>query len=133
LGSSWAASSKSISPAVRQLARAAPWRERQRVARVADHPLHGGLERRAEALGVQFADEELGDVLGQVAVRVGAAGHAEAIERVDAAALEAERLEEAAERLLAARQGPVVGRRATVRSAPWSNTSLQPCRTASPT
>jgi hypothetical protein len=70
----------------------------------ADHTRHRGLETRAETFGVQFADEELRNRLGQIAVRVGAAGHADAIEWVDVAALKAERLENAAERGFAGRQ-----------------------------
>jgi len=44
----------------------------------------GGLELGREALGVELAEEELGDLFGVVGLGVGAAGHLEALEGVDA-------------------------------------------------
>jgi hypothetical protein len=62
--------------------------------------LNGVLKLRGESFGVQLRDEELGDVFGVVGLSVGAAGHAQALKRVDAVEHVAERTEDAGDGLL---------------------------------
>jgi len=56
-----------------ELREVGPVLQAQRVARVADHTRHGGLEGGGEPLRVQLRDEELRDLLGSVLVAVRAA------------------------------------------------------------
>ena len=53
---------------------------------------------------MQFADEELRDLVRCVFMRIGAAGHAELVERITAVQAEAERTQDARERGFARRQ-----------------------------
>ncbi len=80
----------------------------QRVLRVAEHTIGYAAERRVELVHMQFADEELRDGFREVAMTVGAAGHAQRREWIGRRILIAERLQYTPERQFAARQGPAI-------------------------
>ena len=63
----------------------------ERVVRGGGDACDGGLEVGREAVDVELADEELGEFLGVLGLRVRAAGHLEALERVGAVEGVAER------------------------------------------
>ncbi|MNS85185.1 hypothetical protein D3C72_1190430 [compost metagenome] len=75
----------------------------QRVGGRFGHAGHGGAEGVAVALAlrVELAQEELGNLLGGVGMGVGAAGHADAVERVGTVQHVAERAQDAREGRLA--------------------------------
>ncbi|KGS35375.1 hypothetical protein X945_5804 [Burkholderia pseudomallei ABCPW 107] len=77
---------------------------RQRVGRRAEHVRHGRLERGAEALRMKLAHEELRDLVRRVEMRVRAARHFQALERIGAVQPIAERPQDPRERGLARRQ-----------------------------
>ncbi|MCY1407042.1 hypothetical protein D9M71_223240 [compost metagenome] len=76
----------------------------QRIAAAFHHPRDAGLEGFAEAAGMQFRDEELRDLLRQVLVAIGVAGHLQLRQWIGAHVGEAERFENPREGQAAARQ-----------------------------
>ncbi|MCY1231744.1 hypothetical protein D9M72_442040 [compost metagenome] len=81
---------------------------RQRIDGTAGNAADRGAEAFAEALRMEFADEELGNVLGRVGVRVRAPGHADAVQRIRAVEHVAQRPQDAGKSGLAFGQRAVV-------------------------
>ncbi|MCY1414092.1 hypothetical protein D9M71_295330 [compost metagenome] len=77
---------------------------RQRIAAAFHHARDAGLECLTETPRMQFGDEELGDLLRQVLMTVGVAGHLQLGQRVGAHVGEAQWFEQAGEGQAAARQ-----------------------------
>jgi len=89
----------------RQFRQQRPGPGRQRIPGPGQGAGHGLLEARAEPLRMELAEEKLGDVLGQVLVRVGAAGEGDPVQGVDLRAAVAQRHQQARDGGLAGRQG----------------------------
>ncbi|MDT4864280.1 hypothetical protein FQZ97_990350 [compost metagenome] len=70
---------------------------RQRIAAALDHARDAVLECLAETPWMQFGDEELGDLLQQVLMTVGVAGHLQPGQRIGADVGEAQRFQDARE------------------------------------
>ena len=82
---------------------------RHRVARAIKHPVDRLLEVAGKALGMQFADEELGNLLRVLAVGIGAPGHGDPVQGIDRGDGVAEWLQDAREGGVAHGQAPGPG------------------------